>query len=126
MKIGENVRKIRELRGFSQEYVANKLGVSQKTYSNWESENTKLDLSKLMSVADVLNVDPIDILKFDENYYFNTSYNQGGDNKSGIFYTDDKLIQELKNTIELLKIQLEKTNQEKDRLYSIIEKTLSK
>ena len=37
MEIGENLRKIRESKNLSQQYVADYVGVERKTYLNWES-----------------------------------------------------------------------------------------
>lgn len=34
MKIGENIKKMRELKGYTQEEMASKLNISQNGYSN--------------------------------------------------------------------------------------------
>ena len=51
---GQKIRIIRELRGFSQEYLANKLGIAQNSYSKIETNRTKLNTEMLTKIADSL------------------------------------------------------------------------
>ena len=39
--VGENLKKIRELSGFTQEEVAKSIGVERSAYSNYEGEHEK-------------------------------------------------------------------------------------
>lgn len=59
---GTKIRMIRELRGWSQENVAAKLGIAQNTYSKIETNQSRLDSKMLAMVAEVLEVSPMDIL----------------------------------------------------------------
>jgi transcriptional regulator with XRE-family HTH domain len=60
-KFGKNLRKHRELQGYSQQQFAKKLGVSQKTVSKYETLNTIPTYPKRAKVAEVLGID-LDIL----------------------------------------------------------------
>lgn len=71
MGIGNKMKKVRELRNYSQEYVAEKLGISQVSYSRVESGTTKLDFKRFQAIAQVLEVDVTLLLKFDEKFIFN-------------------------------------------------------
>ncbi len=74
-KIGENIRKIRELKGFSQDYMAKKLNISQKAYSNIETGNRKIDKEVIENVSSVFDIDPLKLITFDEKILFeNCSY----------------------------------------------------
>jgi transcriptional regulator with XRE-family HTH domain len=53
---------IRELRGFSQEHIATKLGIAQTAYSRIELNQTKLSSEMLEKLAKELGVSPVDIL----------------------------------------------------------------
>ena len=44
-----NIRKIRELKGFSQDYMAQQLSISQRQYSRIEKNETEIALSKLQT-----------------------------------------------------------------------------
>lgn len=59
---GEKIKMIRELRGFSQEHMANKLDIAQNTYSRIEKNQTKLTAEVLEKISKELGVSPIDIL----------------------------------------------------------------
>ena len=70
-QIGENIRKVHELRNYTQEYMAQQLGISQKTYSKIEHDRTKLDKEQLNSIARILDIDPVKLLTFDEKVLLN-------------------------------------------------------
>jgi len=57
-----NIRQVRELRNYTQEYVAMKLGISQNSYSKIELAYTKITVEKLIQIAEILQVDPVDLL----------------------------------------------------------------
>jgi transcriptional regulator with XRE-family HTH domain len=59
---GDKIRIIREVRGFSQEYMADKLGIKQNTFSKIELNQQKLTANLLQKIADELGVSPVDIL----------------------------------------------------------------
>lgn len=67
MKIGKKIRMLRELRGFSQDFVSIQLEISQATYSKIENECTKIDITRLMCIADILDIDLISLLQFEES-----------------------------------------------------------
>jgi transcriptional regulator with XRE-family HTH domain len=73
---GEKIRIIRELRGYSQEFVANKLGIAQNTYSKIETEQSKLTVKMLNKISDVLGVSPTELLN-NEPAIINFASNQG-------------------------------------------------
>lgn len=76
-KIGENIRKIRELKGFSQDYMASQLNISQRAYSNIESGNRKMDKELLEQVASTLDIDPLRLITFDEKILFKDCHQSG-------------------------------------------------
>jgi transcriptional regulator with XRE-family HTH domain len=57
METGKRVKAIRELRGYSQDYVALKLGIAQQSYSAFERKASDKRVYTLMRVAEILNVD---------------------------------------------------------------------
>ncbi|MBX3101572.1 MAG: helix-turn-helix transcriptional regulator [Bacteroidetes bacterium] len=69
--IGNKIRVLREVRGFSQEYVADRIGISQAAYSRLENEATDLTLGRLEQIASVLEINPLDLLAMDEKIVFN-------------------------------------------------------
>ena len=76
MKIGEKVRKLRELRDFSQEYMATQLGMTQQNYSAIENDpNEDVSVRRLKKIAQILDIQFNDLLNFDEKNIFN-NYSQ--------------------------------------------------
>ncbi|MFC0514007.1 helix-turn-helix domain-containing protein [Mucilaginibacter angelicae] len=59
--ITDNIRKLRESRNYSQEYMAGRLYISQNTYSKLELGYTALTLERLILIAGILNVDMINL-----------------------------------------------------------------
>lgn len=57
----EKMRSRRKELGFSQEYVAMKLNISQKAYSDIESGKTKLKNDVLNEIAIILEISPFQI-----------------------------------------------------------------
>lgn len=56
MSIGENIRRLREEKGFTQERIANELKVSFQAVSSWERDEYKPDLDNLLKLAKVFDV----------------------------------------------------------------------
>lgn len=69
VKIGPNIRFIRNLKGFKQEAVASELGVSQAEYSLIENSDL-VDDQIIIQIAQILNVTPELIKEFNENQAF--------------------------------------------------------
>lgn len=68
--IGEKIRKIRNIRGYSQEYMGTRLSMSQNNYSRIELDQINLTLRTLEDIAAVLEVSTQEILNFNESKLF--------------------------------------------------------
>jgi len=77
LTIGQKVERIRTFRGFKQEYLASKLGVSQQTVSKIEQQE-EIEDALLKQIAEALGVTPEVIRNFDDDkitYIINHQYN---------------------------------------------------
>ncbi len=99
--IGEKIRQIRELKGFTQEYLAQQLGVSQRAYSKMEREEIKVDWNKITEIAKVFEMEPQELISFDDNIIFNNCVQSG---KQYTFNNNipDKLIEQYEARIKQL------------------------
>jgi transcriptional regulator with XRE-family HTH domain len=61
--LGLKIRNIRASKGFSQEYVANELGIKQAAYSKIESGKSDLTINRLYEVAELLQVSVYDLME---------------------------------------------------------------
>lgn len=66
-----NIRKIRELKSLTREYVAEEIKMSMSGYGKIERGEVDLTLSKLIKISKVLDVSIEFILKFDTTIFFN-------------------------------------------------------
>lgn len=76
-KIGFNIRKKRESKGFSQEYMASVLDISQATYARLENEDTKVTVERLYKIAEVLDASIIDFFDADRMVIQTQNNNEG-------------------------------------------------
>lgn len=70
-KVYENIRKIRELKNLTREYVAAELKMSPSGYGKIERGDVDLTVTKLIEIAKVLDVSTEFIFKFDVSLFFN-------------------------------------------------------
>jgi transcriptional regulator with XRE-family HTH domain len=59
---GQKLRLLREYRNYSQEYIAEKLGITQNAYSRIENNQTRLTADRLEKLAIVLDISPLELL----------------------------------------------------------------
>ena len=113
MDIGQNLRKIRELKGFTQEYIAKTLEISQRNYSRIEQNEVELTFSKLERISKILEVTPQQILGFDEKIIFQNCTNAFGFNENYYACSEQEKrqyqqqIEHLKGEVLFLRSQVE-------------------
>lgn len=66
LALGENIRKIRQHLGFSQEFVSDRLGISQSAYANIETGKTKVNIERLIQLAKIFEVNYSTIIEGDK------------------------------------------------------------
>lgn len=75
MDVGRNIKQIRELKNFTQSYMADQLNMSIGGYSKIETGQTDVSLSKIQQIAEILDTDLSTILNFDAKNIFNQCHN---------------------------------------------------
>ena len=63
--LGKNIKKYREIRGLSQEKLAESVDLSREYIVRIESGLKRISLKKLFEIADVLDVKCSDLINFD-------------------------------------------------------------
>jgi transcriptional regulator with XRE-family HTH domain len=99
------IKQIRELKNFTQEYMAQKLGLSTRAYSKIETGETQLTINRLNEISAILQVQPMEVLGFDDKKVFNF-YNSSDINNVKNMNVPEKLIQQYEETIQALKEQI--------------------
>lgn len=121
MDLGVKIKKIRESKNYTQEYMSNQLNISQNTYSKIETGGIKLTVDRLKQISDVLDVTIEDIMN-NETQTFNF-HNSNIDKFYGYIETlheDNKELQQ--TTIKLLNEQITYLKSENEKLLKIISK----
>jgi len=109
LRLGNKIRKIREIKGLKQENVADKIGLSLSSYGKIERGEIKLSVDRLQSIAQAMDLSMNAILEFDEGVNINFSANTFNENSHGGYYQNPHAhfhfqnIEELKSQIETLK-----------------------
>lgn len=65
--VASNIKRLREASGFTQESVANYLGIKRSAYSNYETGERELPLNLMEKIADLYGCDMYDLYSEDGN-----------------------------------------------------------
>ena len=113
--ISLNIRRFRELKNLTREFVAVELDMSVSGYSKIERGEIDLTLSKLQKIADILQVSVSEILNFDVTNVFNISNNQQvqglGSKESSITNNSNIVDDYTKKYILMLETEIERLKQ---------------
>jgi len=110
MSVGKKIKQLRELRNFTQAYMADELKMSIGGYGKIERDETDITINRLNQIAKILNTNLATILNFDSNQVFN-QYNNKTANVNGVVQNQqiigdnglDNLFFEIKEDIKYLK-----------------------
>jgi len=104
------IKETRESKGYSQQYMADQLGISQMAYSKIERNKTQLNWDKLNKLAQILSINIWDLIDDNKNIDENNLNNQYPSEVvlllKQLFHKHDYQINLLKEEIEFLKKQL--------------------
>lgn len=84
LSIEEKIKNLRELKNFTQEYMAEKLGVTQAAYSKIENGTNKISYAKIVDISNIFGVKPEELLAFDSQKFFNSFNNVKGSNNGSV------------------------------------------
>jgi len=101
----QNIKKIREDKGLSQEYMAMKLGISQSTYTKVERGEVNLYVDRLLKIVKILDVGLAKVFDEENQNVFNVnSYDSSSNTNLQVvenMYNDNKdVVNRLQNAFE--------------------------
>jgi transcriptional regulator with XRE-family HTH domain len=119
--IGSRIKRLREAKNYTQEFMANNLNVSQNTYSRIESESVKLSTERLKQIAQILDVPPEFIISNEAPSF---SVNNSSVDKYYAFINNLQEDQKelYQSSIRILEEQLKHLQKENAQLIEIINK----
>ena len=116
----ENIKRIRKHKGYSHEYVAHQLDISQVAYSKLEKNETKLTVERLYKLAEILEAGVGDLLEVNPNNVYHQYDNHN--NATLIAHQEvQNLYEENKDQNQKIIELYEARLQDKDRLIARLE-----
>ena len=81
METHETIRALRSFKGYSQSYMAHRLGMGQENYSNYECGKYELTVKLLKKIAAVLDMTAAEVLMFEEEKFLHKRLSQDIENR---------------------------------------------
>jgi transcriptional regulator with XRE-family HTH domain len=103
--IGSKIKRIREMRGITQEEIAEALNLTAQAYGRMERGETSISAERLGKIAEKLGVNTDEIMRYDENkFIISGNSNNGEANEDALqfnlnIYESERAIEVLKETI---------------------------
>jgi transcriptional regulator with XRE-family HTH domain len=113
------IRMLREGIGFTQEYVANKLNITQQAYSKLEKNPDTATLERLRKLSEILGVN-VNSIVGDDDIYIQQNFHQQGGNASTVMYITGLADREREALVQ----QISSLQKQIDLLTKIIESKL--
>lgn len=103
--LSSKIKMARNRLGYSQDYVALKLGISQKSYSNLENNITKLSIIRLLDLAELLEINTRELFV---ELQTTQQYIEG--NEKGSDPNNKESMRDLKELLEMQKLLIKHLN----------------
>jgi transcriptional regulator with XRE-family HTH domain len=115
---GDKIKKIRMMKGYTQEYMADKLGIAQNTYSKYENNSEKLPFETIERIAEALEVSLNEITSNDPIIINNQSSNKGAQGRIENYYSEQKELYE--KLLDSKNREIERLNHQLEKMYELI------
>ena len=113
MELPEKIKIIRSYKNWTQEDIAEKLGISTNSYAKIERGETDVNFSRLQQIANVMEIELPHLLGLNEKNVFNITYDNN--NSCQINSSSTEQI-ELKHELEKANLIIEQQKKEIDYL----------
>lgn len=71
------IKQLRHLKGYSQQYMADRLNQNIRSYSKLETGETEMTFNRFEQICEILEVTPLKALGFEGNYVFDRCKMEG-------------------------------------------------
>ncbi len=108
--IYKNIRQLREIRGYTREYMADEMNMTVSGYSKIERGEVDISISRLKKLTEILNVELVQLLHFEPSHLITPKESP----ESTPFAQDDdtyRLYGNQQKYIALLEREIERLNQ---------------
>lgn len=96
-----NIKVLRELKGFTQEYVSDCIGLSRASYSQIENGRTRLTANQLLKISEIFEIKIQDIIDFKKSALYDSNQKLNYVEEETQVYHDSEQVLLLKELIEM-------------------------
>lgn len=75
-EIRERIKRVRLEKGYSQDYMADMLNISQNAYHKMERGHSRINLQKFIDIAKILEIETSELINGPEHVYIFSKYYQ--------------------------------------------------
>jgi len=106
MKTGRIIKQIRLQRNYSQAWMAERLGISQRAFSKLENDEVTISVEKLQCIAELLETSVVNF--FNPVWHFGQNVSMTDNSQPGLPYTYYRLFEKQVQQDEVRILDLEK------------------
>lgn len=119
MDIAKNLAQLRKDKHLTQEQMAEKLAMSKNGYGKLERGESKITVEHLQNIANVFNIDIVDLLKEERDFSLLIGDNHG--NYANKYYDNAQEVEKLQLIIDHQKQLLEQKDKEIELLRRLLD-----
>lgn len=119
MDIAKNLAQLRKDKHLTQEQMAEKLAMSKNGYAKLERGESKITVEHLQNIANVFNIDIVDLLKEERDFSLLIGDNHG--NYANKYYDNAQELEKLQLIIDHQKQLLEQKDKEIELLRRLLD-----
>ncbi len=124
MKVHEQIKLFRKLKGWSQEDMANKLEISLNGYGSIERGDADISVTRLEQITEVFGISLVELFGCDEKNVFNAlGTNNGTQNNNSGFAINSDISENLQLKYELENQRMQ--NQQKDKEIELLKEVIA-
>lgn len=105
MSVHEKIKLVRQTKGFTQEDIAEQLGMSPNAYSDIERGASDVKLSKLKKISEILGINLAELLDANDKTILNVNFNKQGKHYN-VYMSSDSETEKMKLIIDAQKSEI--------------------
>ncbi|MBU0487493.1 MAG: helix-turn-helix transcriptional regulator [Bacteroidetes bacterium] len=116
IKINDNIKKIRRGKDFTQQIMADKLGLSLSAYSNIESGKADVNMTRITEISKIFEMTPVELITLNTDQAISMGKEFKFDTDGAMKQLYEHIVEQNKTYIETLRTSIEDLR-EKAELY---------
>ncbi|MBU0488163.1 MAG: helix-turn-helix domain-containing protein [Bacteroidetes bacterium] len=125
-KINENIRKTRVNKNFTQQLMADKLGLSLSAYSNIESGKADVNMTRITEISKIFEISAIELITYNTDQALSINKGFKFDTDGAMKQLYEHIIEQNKEYIDSLRCSIEDLREKVELYKDLYEKTRTK